>query len=152
MVSVFLSSVLLVSLGLGSARVASAANISGNYNWQQLKIGGGGFVTGIAFDLNGVAYARTDVGGAYRWDESSQIWTQLLVSWAVPNPSQTDYNVESIATSRANSQNQELFIAVGADDLNSINAGLGRILKSTNGGSNWSEITSHHWRINGNGD
>lgn len=50
------------------------------YNWKNVTIGGGGFVSSIiaAPSDPDVFYARTDVGGAYRWQESSQSWIPLL--------------------------------------------------------------------------
>lgn len=50
------------------------------YNWQNVAIGGGGFVSSVIAAPNdpNVFYARTDVGGAYRWEESSQSWIPLL--------------------------------------------------------------------------
>ncbi|MGO9588172.1 MAG: cellulase [Limisphaerales bacterium] len=49
------------------------------YLWRNVVMGGGGFVTGIIFHprQKGLMYARTDVGGAYRWDESVQRWLPL---------------------------------------------------------------------------
>jgi len=50
------------------------------YNWQSVPIGGGGFVTGIIYSptVPNLVYARTDVGGAYRWDQSVGQWTPLF--------------------------------------------------------------------------
>ncbi len=49
------------------------------YNWQSVPIGGGGFVTGIIYSptVPNLVYARTDVGGAYRWDQGPGRWTAL---------------------------------------------------------------------------
>jgi len=49
------------------------------YEWTNVRIGGGGFVSGLVFDptTEGVAYARTDVGGAYRWNATSSRWIAL---------------------------------------------------------------------------
>src|SRR5450432_346441 len=49
------------------------------YNWQNAPLGGGGFVTGIIYSptVPNLVYARTDVGGAYRWDQSTGRWTPL---------------------------------------------------------------------------
>ncbi|WP_329741360.1 cellulase [Dyella sp. A6] len=49
------------------------------YDFAGVRIGGGGYVTGLAFDaaVPGLLYARTDVGGAYRWDSGQRRWVSL---------------------------------------------------------------------------
>ncbi|MFZ0632011.1 MAG: hypothetical protein WA399_09190 [Acidobacteriaceae bacterium] len=50
------------------------------YIWKNAQIVGGGFVSGIVFDptVPGLRYARTDIGGAYRWDNPAHRWLPLL--------------------------------------------------------------------------
>ena len=53
---------------------------SQSYTWKNVKIGGGGgFVPNIVFNPSqkGLAYARTDIGGAYKLN-SDDSWTPLL--------------------------------------------------------------------------
>lgn len=71
-------SLLLLLFSTPSVRAAEPAT-SGPYQWRSVAIGGGGFVTGVLFHPaeRGLAYARTDVGGAYRWDAQAQQWTAL---------------------------------------------------------------------------
>ena len=56
-----------------------------DYRWRNVEIVGGGYVPGIIFNQTepGLAYARTDIGGAYRWNERTQRWKPLLdwVHW-----------------------------------------------------------------------
>jgi photosystem II stability/assembly factor-like uncharacterized protein len=49
------------------------------YRFTGVRIGGGGFVSGLVYQpkAQGLLYARTDVGGAYRWDQSAMRWTPL---------------------------------------------------------------------------
>ncbi len=58
---------------------ASAAtdSLEDSYTWGTLKIGGGGFVSGIVTGKK-VMYARTDVGGAYKYNYDTDSWDQLL--------------------------------------------------------------------------
>ena len=135
---------IMLALTLTVKQTAKAADISSTYTWKQLKIGGGGFVTGMAIHptTSGVMYARTDVGGAYSWNASTQTWSQMLLSTNVPNPTSSDYNVESIAVSAQN--DQVVYVAVGSDSN-------GRILKSSNRGQSWSD-SGQRWNISGNGD
>lgn len=49
--------------------VVAAVPAAQCYNWKSVRIGGGGgFVPGIIFNpgMKGLAYARTDIGGAYK--------------------------------------------------------------------------------------
>lgn len=49
------------------------------YQWDNVRIGGGGLVTGVVFHPKeeGLVYVRTDVGGAYRWDKEKQVWIPI---------------------------------------------------------------------------
>lgn len=55
------------------------------FKWGNVAIGGGGFVSGIIASRTerNVIYARTDVGGAYRWNEASKSWT-CITDWMGP--------------------------------------------------------------------
>ncbi|MFE9652433.1 hypothetical protein [Micromonospora sp. NPDC006431] len=58
----------------------AAAAAAEPYSWKNVRIDGGGFVPGIIFNQTekNLIYARTDIGGAYRWEQSTQSWTPLL--------------------------------------------------------------------------
>jgi xyloglucan-specific exo-beta-1,4-glucanase len=47
--------------------------------WKNVKIVGGGMIPGIIFNTGhkGVAYVRTDMGGAYRWNPENESWIPL---------------------------------------------------------------------------
>jgi len=67
------------------------------YSWKSVQIVGGGFVDGVIFHPTapGLRYARTDMGGAYRWDDAAHRW-QPLLDW-VPYSDFNLMGVESIA-------------------------------------------------------
>lgn len=50
------------------------------YQYRNLPIPGGGYVTGFLFHpkKEGVLYARTDIGGTYRFDFQSRKWISLI--------------------------------------------------------------------------
>lgn len=61
---------------------AVPAVVEAAYSWKNAKFGGGGgFVPGIVFHPTqaGVAYARTDIGGVYRWNSDGS-WTPITDS------------------------------------------------------------------------
>jgi len=70
------------------------------YNFKNVRIGGGGgFVPGIVFNpgKKGLAYARTDIGGAYKLKtDGSHEWEPLLD--AVNETNWGDWCIDSIAT------------------------------------------------------
>ncbi len=65
--------------------------------WHNATILGGGFVSGIEFSRaqKNLIYARTDVGGAYRWDDPTQRWV-AITDWVGPTNSNL-MGIESIA-------------------------------------------------------
>ena len=56
---------------------AATASIADKMEWGTLRIGGGGFVSGIVTGKK-VMYARTDVGGAYKYNYDTESWEQLF--------------------------------------------------------------------------
>lgn len=81
------------------------------YSWQNVVIGGGGFVTGIVFHPRekGLIYARTDVGGAYRCDDSTQRWVPITDWIGVADVNLT--GIESIAVDP--SDTNRVYLAAG---------------------------------------
>lgn len=59
--------------------VSAAEDISSKMEWDTMKIGGGGFVSGIVTGQKEM-YLRTDVGGAYKYDYTKKKWVQLFAS------------------------------------------------------------------------
>ena len=76
-----------------------------------MQIVGGGFVDGIVFHPaeKGLRYARTDIGGAYRWDESAKEWKPIL-DW-VPYKDTNLMGVESIAVDPSDAK--RVYLACG---------------------------------------
>lgn len=64
------------------ALAAQAAAREGTlpYAWKSVPFGAGGFIDGFVFHPRerGLLYARTDIGGAYRFDVTSNAWVPLL--------------------------------------------------------------------------
>ncbi|MCQ2416494.1 MAG: 1,4-beta-glucanase [Oscillospiraceae bacterium] len=70
---------LTVAMPIGVMQTATAAekDISDSMTWGTLRIGGGGFVSGIVTGQKAM-YARTDVGGAYKYNYATECWEQLF--------------------------------------------------------------------------
>ncbi|GIF74953.1 cellulose-binding domain-containing protein [Asanoa siamensis] len=105
------------------------------YTWRNVRIDGGGFVPGIVFNpgQRDLIYARTDIGGAYRWNAGTGSWIPLLdwVGW-----DRWGWNgVLSIAADPV--QTNRVYAAVGMY-TNSWDPNNGAILRSTDRGSTWS--------------
>lgn len=115
--------------------------------WKSVQIGGTGFVTGIITSKTDVTlkYARTDVGGAYRWDANNRKWIPLL-DWNSVN--QVGYQgVESLAIDPQN--NDIVYILAGTDYFNN---GKTAILKSVDRGNTFTEtIVTSQFKAHGNG-
>ncbi|MER5252869.1 xyloglucanase [Streptomyces sp. NPDC002855] len=117
------------SSGADDTRQKAAA-----YTWKNVRIDGGGFVPGIVFNRaeKDLAYARTDIGGAYRWQESSRSWTPLLDSVGWDDWGHT--GVVSIASDTA--EPDKVYAAVGTY-TNDWDPGKGAVLRSADRGETW---------------
>ena len=64
---------------LPQAQAQSQSQATG-YHWQTVPFGAGGFIDGFVYHPRepGLLYARTDIGGAYRFEPKTQSWTPLL--------------------------------------------------------------------------
>lgn len=119
-----------------------------SYRWSNVAIGGGGYVTAVipSKTQRNLFYARTDVGGAYRWDVTNSKWIPLLDGF-----SQDDvglYHVESLALDPNNSA--VVYAVAGVPYFSN---GKTVVMRSTDYGATWSRVTdvSNLWRANGNG-
>lgn len=81
------------------------------YNWKNVEIVGGGFVTGILFHpgQKDLVYARTDIGGAYRWDPKPKRWIPLMDF--LTRDDWSDYGIESMAVDPSDAK--KLYLATG---------------------------------------
>ncbi len=81
--AILMAMCLVVGVGamvMGWVGDSAQAQLSQAYTWRNVTIHGGGYVPGIVFNTKepNLIYARTDIGGAYRWDENSQRWIPLM--------------------------------------------------------------------------
>ena len=129
--------ILLVAAALcGFVRPAAAEN----YVWHSVKIGGGGYIPGIVFSPveRGLAYLRSDMGGAYRWDAMADKWIPLQDDDPVGN----HLGVESIAPDPVDGN--VVYAAVGT-----YRRSPAAILRSRDRGDHW-QTTSVPFRMGGN--
>ena len=74
----------VVLSGVKPCRAASSSSLDA-MTWRTLRIGGGGFLTGLDFSADGsTRVVRTDTYGAYIWDASSAQWVQLVTASSMP--------------------------------------------------------------------
>ena len=73
---------------MGAATVAALLTPAQaeNYNWGNVRFDGGGFVSAVIFHpkAENLLYARTDVGGIYRYDFKAKVWVPLM-DWVSQN-------------------------------------------------------------------
>jgi len=118
----------------GTAPVLAAATGSAT-SWTSAKWGGGGYVTGLIYHPTSanVLYARTDVGGAYRWNATTSTWTPISDGLGFGAIDGGYHGIESIAVDPTNDQ---LVYMVGGLDLSS-NA---RLYISSDRGNSWTWV------------
>ena len=132
-----------VFTGTGSLTVGS---------WVSVPLGGGGYVTGLACDSTGNdIYARTDVGGVFRWVPTTGgngAWlsiTDMIVPVTTPDTAALLFT-SSVAVDPSNSNN--LYISVGSPSASTTRG----IYASTDRGASWARINpSDDIVMDGNG-
>ncbi|HEX2131078.1 MAG TPA: xyloglucanase [Actinophytocola sp.] len=133
---------LLVAPQAGAAPVEPAAA----HTWRNVEIAGGGFVPGIVFNRTepDLIYARTDIGGAYRWNPDTERWIPLLdwVGW-----DDWGYNgVVSLASDPVDPD--RVYVAAGMY-TNDWDPNNGAILRSADRGETW-QVSELPFKLGGN--
>lgn len=133
--------------GPGASASPGTPAVPGAYSWANVPINGGGFVTGIVFNpaRKDLVYARTDIGGAYRWNAAAGTWTPLT-DWISESDSNL-FGIESVATDPVDPN--RLYLAAGTY----VNqwAPNGAILRSTDQGAGFTTIPLP-FKLGGNED
>ncbi|NIA52863.1 dockerin [Massilia sp. TW-1] len=116
-----------------------AATVGSATAYTSVKWGGGGYVTGLVYHPTSanVMYARTDIGGAYRWNNSNGSWTPVTDGIGFNAGESTYHGVESVALDPTNDNKVYLVTGMYSHDWqgNPIN---GRIYVSGDRGDTWS--------------
>ena len=117
------------------------------YNWRTVPWGGGGYVDGMVYHpkAKDLLYARTDVGGVYRYDYAGRQWIPLLDAL-----SHADGDMNGILSFALDPNDpNKLYLACGLylGDW----AHNGAVLRSEDQGATWAK-TELPFKLGGNAD
>jgi xyloglucan-specific exo-beta-1,4-glucanase len=123
---------------------ASRALVAQATSWSSVKWGGGGYVSGLIYHPTtpNLLYARTDIGGAYRWNPSTAQWVPITDGLGFGAAEIDFHNIESIGLDPTN--DQLVYMVAGA-------GGNGRLYTSTNQGNSWTWVILP-FVVEGNGE
>lgn len=121
---------------------AATLHASDSFSWTTVAIGGGGFVSSIVASPvePNLFYARTDVGGAYRWDNGAKRWISMM-DW-VDLSERGLLGIEAIVPDPKSAD--KLYMVAGTTYWNE---GRSAFLRSTNRGASWEVI--YTWDTSG---
>ena len=140
---------LLSSLGRAALaqETTTPVEVRQPYTWHNVAVIAGGFVDGLIFSpvQDGLVFARTDIGGAYRWDKAVKRWVPLN-DWAGGRDGNL-LGCESIGVDPVNAR--RYYLALGTYT----NGGSpnGAILRTTDGGRTYKR-TDVPFKMGGNED
>lgn len=125
--------------------MAVSENIADTMEWDTVKIGGGGFVSGIVTGQKEM-YLRTDVGGAYKYDYERNKWVQLFDFL-----NDTDRGLLSVKGMAIDPTDDDtVYFLCGCayfSDARTV------IFKTTDGGKTFTQAdVTEHIQVHGNGD
>ena len=145
---------LVTALALGV--FFSAATAADEFKWSNVAIGGGGFVSAVLPSPieAGVIYARTDVGGAYRWNDTTKAWIPLTDWTSVDERGLL--GIEAMAVDPVTPGT--VYMMAGTVYWNQAADGIGRsaFLRSKDYGATWEKIyvwddVTKNFNAHGNG-
>ena len=116
-----------------AAMTALATNASAEkYEWGNVRFDGGGFVSAImpSPTVEGLIYARTDVGGIYRWDATSSRWIPLM-DWI----NQNDVGLYGTEAFALDPQDPKKIYVLGGTGY--FSKGRTAVLRSSDMGATW---------------
>jgi hypothetical protein len=141
--------------------IVAQTDVSSNYTFKPVNMGGAGWVTGIVFHptASNVVYCRTDVGGAFKWDPGNSRWIPLVTTSVMPGLAGLNnggygagaraanfYETESIGIDPQNANNVYISLGYEWDSQGGI------LVKSTNGGASFSVLSNFgNIKMAGNG-
>lgn len=116
---------------VGLAALATTASAE-NYEWGNVRFDGGGFVSAIIFHpkAENLLYARTDVGGIYRFDFDKNVWIPLM-DW-ISQPDVGLYGTEAFALDPTDPK--RIYVLAGTGYFSD---GHTAVLRSEDYGSSW---------------
>ncbi|MGM9486581.1 VPS10 domain-containing protein [Ideonella sp. YS5] len=120
---------------MGAMGVNAADGAGARSTWKSVKIGGGGYVPGLVFHPTtpDLLYARTDIGGAYRWNPKKSSWVAITDQMG---PNEGFYHGgESIALD----PNDDSLLYLSTGMYNSAD-GQGRLYISSDRGKTWDHV------------
>jgi hypothetical protein len=113
---------------------APAPSLAGT-RWQNVKYGGGGYVPGLVFHPTtpDVLYARTDIGGAYRWNPAASAWVPITDGFGVSE----GFYMGSESMALDPNDDRRVYMSTGLYTWAGRN---GRLSISTDRGDNWTHV------------
>jgi xyloglucan-specific exo-beta-1,4-glucanase len=122
--------------GSDSTATILAASRTTTTTWNSVKFGGGGYVSGLIFHPTSanVLYARTDIGGAYRWNQTTLSWVPITDGLGFNGGESRFHGAESLALDPNN--DQLVYMTTGMYTFE----GNGRLYISSDRGNTWTHV------------
>ena len=120
---------------IGSASGGGADTAVTGTRWQSVKYGGGGYIPGLIYHPTSpnVLYARTDIGGVYRWNATTSTWVAITDGLGIKEG--FFQGSESLALDP--NDDKRVYMSTGLYDWDGRN---GRLYISTDRGDNWTHV------------
>ena len=128
-----------------TTNVADTAADTG-WKFSQVAMGGGGFVSGVfATKENGLYYARTDVGGAYRYNSETAKWESM--SYDISEEDRGLLGISALAF--AENEPNKVYLLAGTSYFSN---GMTCLLISNDYGNNFERVDlTEMIKVDGNG-